>query len=230
MEVLMGVTLHYRGKLKSPALIEPLVTEVGALAQEAGWQCEEFGPEPYEVFENISFVLRGIGVKVHPKCEMLSLMFDEHGRSVSLAGLEMTAGYGFLVETEDDLGALVTLEMPSPEKLAALTWDDLAKMQEINTAFTKTQFAGAETHILLCKLLRYLEKKYFAELEVFDEGNYYHTGDASKLTEKMAFLNYIIQNAANAPTSENASLEERLQDLTRYLEALAQNALVKPRE
>ena len=87
----------------------------------------------------------------------------------------------------------------------------------------------------LCKLLRYLGKKYFAEFEVIDEGGYYHTGDASKLTEKMAFLNYIIENATkiswddiikSVPTE--ASLEEHLQDFVAYLEKLALSAPVKP--
>jgi hypothetical protein len=118
----MGVTLHYRGKLKSPSLIEPLI---------------------------------------------------------SLTGLELVAGYGFIVESEDELGKIITMEMPPPEKLAQLTWDVLANMGEINTAFTKTQFAGAETHILLCKLLRYLD--------------------------------------------------DYLQDLTRYLQALANKAPIKPK-
>jgi hypothetical protein len=208
---------------------------VEALALEAGWQYHEFGPEPYGIFDTIFITLRGIGVEVHPKCETLSLIFDEdRGWLVSLAGLELTVSNGFIVEKEDELGAYVTMEMPPPEKLAQLTWDDLANMGAINTAWTKTQFAGAETHILLCKLLKYLEKKYFAEFEVIDEGGYYHTGDASRLAEKLAFLSYIIENAANAPLNEiikplpdDAPLEARLQDLIRYLEILAQSAPVK---
>jgi hypothetical protein len=147
----MGVTIHYRGKLKSPALIESLVAEMTALAQEASWECHEFGPEPYEVFDHINVSLRGVFVQVHPQCESLHLIFDEEGYLVSVAGLDLVASHGFIVETEDELGTLVTLEMPPPEKIAQLTWQDLIKNTAINTASTKTQFAGAETHILLCK-------------------------------------------------------------------------------
>jgi hypothetical protein len=128
------------------------------------------------------------------------------------------------------------MEMPPPEELARLTWKDLANMGAISTAWTKTQFAGAETHILLCKLLRYLEKKHFAEFEVIDEGDYYHTGDASRLAEKMAFLNSIIDNAAKAswddiikPVPDDAPLEERLRDIVDYLEKLAQSSPIKPK-
>jgi hypothetical protein len=62
----MGVTLHYRGKLKSPALIEPLIAEVSTLANEAKWRCHFVEPESREIFEGISVILRGITVQVHP--------------------------------------------------------------------------------------------------------------------------------------------------------------------
>lgn len=138
-----------------------------ALAQEAGWEFHEFGPEPYEIF-NYNLTLRGIRINVHPECETLRLIFDEdRGWLVSLPGLNLTASDGFIVEKEDELGTYVTMEMPPPEELARLTWNDLANMGTISTAWTKTQFAGAETHILLCKLLRYLEKKYFLEITPF---------------------------------------------------------------
>ncbi len=227
----MGVTLHYRGKLKSPALIEPLIAEVGALANEAGWRSLFVDPEPREIFDGISVMLRGIKIQVHSNCEFLNLVFDEQGRLIFDAGLELLASHGFIVEKEDELGTYVTMEMPSPEELAMLTWDDLTKSISVNTAFTKTQFAGAETHILLCKLLRYLEKKYFAELEVIDEGDYYYKGDASTLAEKMAFLNHIIENAREAFSAfpPHASVNDLLQDLTRCLEKIAESAPVKPK-
>jgi len=227
----MGVTLHYRGKLKSPALIEPLVSEVGALANEAGWRCLFVDPEPREIFDGIFATLRGIEIQVHPQCEFLNLVFDKNGRLIFVLGLELLASHGFIVEKEDALGTYVTMEMPSPEKLAKLTWDDLTQILNVNTAFTKTQFAGAETHILLCKLLRYLEKKYFAELEVIDEGDYYYKGDASALTEKMAFLNHIIENAGEAFSAmpSHTSVDDLLQDLTRCLKNLAETAPVKPK-
>jgi len=62
----MGVTLHYCGKLKSPALIEPLISEVSALANEAKRRCLFVEAEPREIFESISVTLRGLAVQVHP--------------------------------------------------------------------------------------------------------------------------------------------------------------------
>jgi hypothetical protein len=83
----------------------------------------------------------------------------------------------------------------------------------------------------LCKLLRYLEKKYFAALEVIDEGDYYYKGDASSLAEKMAFLNHIIKKAGEAFSAlpPHASVNDLLQDLTRCLEKIAEAAPGKPK-
>ncbi|MCF6358821.1 MAG: hypothetical protein L3J54_13550 [Draconibacterium sp.] len=53
----------------------------------------------------------------------------------------------------------------------------------------KTQFAPIEIHIAIIKLLKYLKQKYISNLEVWDEGDYWQTGDAKILYEKFDFLN-----------------------------------------
>ena len=56
-------------------------------------------------------------------------------------------------------------------------------------AFTKTQFAGPHTHMILVHLLKYLSGKYFASVEVSDEGGYWETEDVSVLRDR--FETYI---------------------------------------
>ncbi|GAB1451250.1 hypothetical protein MASR2M47_13060 [Draconibacterium sp.] len=53
---------------------------------------------------------------------------------------------------------------------------------------TKTQFAPVEVHMAIIKLLKYIQQKYISNLEVYDEGDYWQTGDAALLKEKMDFL------------------------------------------
>ena len=53
----------------------------------------------------------------------------------------------------------------------------------------KTQFAPIEIHIAVIKLLKYLKQKYISNLQVWDEGDYWQTGDAKLLHEKFDFLN-----------------------------------------
>ena len=50
--------------------------------------------------------------------------------------------------------------------------------------FTKTQFAGVQTHLKLLELLKAL-KPFFHDLKVEDEGEYWETGNLQGLTEHM---------------------------------------------
>ena len=50
--------------------------------------------------------------------------------------------------------------------------------------FTKTQYAGVEAHMALIKLLRHLSQKYFEKIEVYDESQYWETGDEALCRKK----------------------------------------------
>ena len=43
--------------------------------------------------------------------------------------------------------------------------------------FTKTRYAGPDTHMAIIKFLRYLSRKYFSEFELLDESQYWETND-----------------------------------------------------
>jgi hypothetical protein len=53
---------------------------------------------------------------------------------------------------------------------------------------TKTQFAGPEVHMAMIRMLRHISDKYFAEIEVSDEGEYWEKGDEENL--RRIFGNY----------------------------------------
>ena len=42
---------------------------------------------------------------------------------------------------------------------------------------TKTQYAGAETHMQLIRFLRFLKEKYFSRFELTDDSQYWESGD-----------------------------------------------------
>jgi len=52
----------------------------------------------------------------------------------------------------------------------------------------KTQFASPEVHVWIVGLLKYLKKRYIADLQVSDEGEYWETGDIRVLREKMDLI------------------------------------------
>ncbi len=87
----MGITIHYRGQLKSPELIGPVCSKLEEMAKLMEWE--------YKLFdENLSrpntakldhsgngpvitghLPLKGIQLTIHKNCESFSLLFDKHG-------------------------------------------------------------------------------------------------------------------------------------------------------
>ncbi len=55
--------------------------------------------------------------------------------------------------------------------------------------FIKTQFAPVEIHIAVIKLLKYIQQKYISNLDVYDEGEYWQTENATLLQNKFDLLN-----------------------------------------
>lgn len=55
--------------------------------------------------------------------------------------------------------------------------------------FAKTQFAGAEVHMQMIKLMRHLKTKYLHDLWVQDEAEYWDTGDEEVVASRIGFLN-----------------------------------------
>ncbi len=87
--------------------------------------------------------------------------------------------------------------------------------------FTKTQYAGPETHMALIRLLRYLEGKYFAQLNVNDEGGFWETDDEAVLRAHFQQYEVALDWVANAleaykaATEKPADLADKLADFLR---------------
>ncbi|NOY57406.1 MAG: hypothetical protein GXO75_00535 [Calditrichaeota bacterium] len=162
----MGITIHYKGALKSVDMIAPLLEELVDIAETMEWDYttldEDFGqPNTAELVhdENGAEIignlpLKGISLSIHKKCESLQFFFDKNG--ILRDPIQMAFSQGH-------------------EEASSFL-------------FVKTQFAPPDAHITIIKLLKYLSKKYFTEFEVYDEGNYWETEDENVLSEKLDFL------------------------------------------
>ncbi len=75
----------------------------------------------------------------------------------------------------------------------------------------KTQFAPIEIHIAVIKLLKYVQEKYISNLDVYDDGEYWQTGDEKILRGKIDFLNSAMDQLEDVLNSiefeENSSAE-----------------------
>ena len=172
----MGVTIHYRGKLKSPDLITLLMDEVEEICISNTWKYqlvkdssptkEPALPNPFELDDfdsdldfspnRIQNDLRGITFQPHKESETVTFLFDREG-------------------------VLRSIFSNMFKKKGKYTW-----------CFVKTQFAGMDTHVRIINLMAYLKKKYFKKFDIHDDGGYYPEMDTAELQSRMDYLNNAI--------------------------------------
>lgn len=88
----------------------------------------------------------------------------------------------------------------------------------------KTQYAGPEVHMSMIKMLRYISEKYFSEINVFDEGDYWETGDEQNLRDIFDRYTMIINAFAEKletmeriPGESQESLVNRIEEMAKEL-------------
>ena len=68
---------------------------------------------------------------------------------------------------------------------------------------TKTQRGGSDVHIAIIHLFKYLEKKYFSEMSVSDEGSYWETLHKTILQERFDEYTHLINSVKGALEKDN---------------------------
>jgi len=93
-----------------------------------------------------------------------------------------------------------------------------------NWSSVKTQYAGPEAHMTTIKMLRYMSDKYFSEIEVQDEGEYWETGDEQKLREIFDRYTFIInafaeklESMPRIPGESEESLVSRIEEMAKEI-------------
>lgn len=165
----MGVTIHYRGSIDDPERIRDLQRELADVAKSMGWECSLLDDD-WAVPPDASLV-HGQG----------SAKIKGH---LGLKGISLLPGGGgeALVFFIDSTGRLRSI-MGMIQQCEGRTIPDRAWVS------MKTQFMSPDVHVWIVGLLRYLQKQYFSNLEVRDEGGFWETGDRAALEAKMHFLN-----------------------------------------
>ena len=90
--------------------------------------------------------------------------------------------------------------------------------------WVKTQFAGAETHMAIVRLLQYLKGKYLPDLQVHDEGGYWESGNRDALQARIQKyndrLNVLEENLRKLPMDQlqnEDKLLERIEEVLRRM-------------
>lgn len=181
----MGLTIYYSGRFNKHASLSEMIEEVKDIAEIYNWE--------YHIFEQ-HFSIDELGKtdyndKIYgicftpPECETINLCFLSNGRMSSAPNLEF-----FGNSTDEDY------------------------QKYLYMLSVKTQFAGSGTHKLIIHLLKYLNKKYFSEFKVIDEGNYWDTEDEKLLEETFEKYNDLLDSFGaaleNIPLKSEESFEE----------------------
>lgn len=188
----MGLAFHYKGRLKKARLLPSLVDEVEDICQIMDWKTTVFETEyPQNKFVSpIDAHDYGI-IFTPPECEPVCLVFDSEGR------LYVPWLKDLLKKNEDGEIKVITVQLnlddEGVEPIISERNEDFDHSFLVYQAHVKTQYAGAEIHIKVIELMKYLSSKYLIDFELEDESQYYETGDAEKLIEKLGVINEFLE-------------------------------------
>jgi hypothetical protein len=167
----MGLSIHYKGNLRTKASLSALIEEVTDIAKVFKWPYQVLEPEfPDDSLISKKFDSSLYGICFTPHgCETISVCFLSNGQLSSVASW-------YLFENK------------------------LRTAQEILDSWVsvKTQFAGEEIHKMVIHLFDHVNKKYFNDFNLTDEGEYWETRDEKLLHEKFAFLTKMIEKVGGA--------------------------------
>lgn len=180
----MGLSFHYKGALKSPQSLKKMIEEVTDIAQNNHWN--------YQVFE------------------------DRFPNDAFTAEPDSDAIYGICFSPPNC--EVVCLTFRSNGKLSPFWETEQSKISKNSLDDTyisvKTQFAGSEIHKQLMVFFDYMNKKYFENFDLNDEGNYWESKNEQLLEDTFTKYSNFIEGfdslLENIPIGENESIEEYL--------------------
>ncbi|MBK9980814.1 MAG: hypothetical protein IPP15_00060 [Saprospiraceae bacterium] len=104
------------------------------------------------------------------------------------------------------------------------TGEDIPE-EAVGGVFTKTQYAGVETHIAIIKFLRYLSEKYFAHFDLYDESNYWESGDEIQCRKVFARYDKIMDMVGDALDSMHIDQDESRDSVIEKLNSCLRRSL-----
>ena len=191
----MGLSFHYSGSIANPDLLPELIDEIQDIARLYNWK--------YFIFDR-QFAEDTIGKPDYnqniygicftpPECETIDICFLSNGRMSSISHLK------FFGKT-----------------------DDQAEQAYLYMLSVKTQYAGIELHQFVIQLFRYLNKKYFADFKLTDEGSYWETNDLALLQTTFKRYTDLINGFASAlesiPVQNGETIESYFERLLKLLD------------
>jgi len=181
----MGLSFHYSGRIGHPEKLQDMIEEVEDIAKAYNWKYFVFDRQfPDGSVGKPEYNQRIYGICfTPPECETIDICFLSNGRMSSAAHLK------FWGKT-----------------------DDQEEREYLYMLSVKTQYAGVETHKFIIQLFRYLNKKYFADFTMSDEGQFWETNDENVLKSNFKryteLLDGFVSAIENHPIHADEDIEE----------------------
>ena len=186
----MGLSIHYKGKLKKATELALLIDEVKEIAITKQWRYFVFEDAfQQNSFSEIATIEKLYGIMITPpESEPLCFSFLSNGRMCGILNYK-TIQINQLIEDE-------------------LTYQ-LA---------TKTQYAGPQIHKELILLMDYVSEKYLINFECQDEGQFWETRDENLLNLNFKkytnFIDSFSSSMEMIPVNENEKIEDYIMRLS----------------
>lgn len=179
----MGVTLHYRGNIDEPERIKDLQMELADIANSMGWKYSLLNDD-LSVPPNAVLVHKqgSATIKGHLGLKGISILPGAGGEALS-----------FFVDAEGRLRSIMEMIRKCEGRIT----------QDHAWISMKTQFMPPDVHVWIVGLLKHLQRRYFSNLEVNDEGGFWETGDRAALEAKIRMLNEKMAELATGLEAES---------------------------
>ena len=163
----MGLSFHFSGRLSKAELLPAMIEEIVDVSNVYGWKYKVYNTSfPNNSFETCTSFDNIYGISFTPtECETVFLTFLSDGIMASPAYISVFA------KSEDE-----------------------TQRSYIYYISVKTQFAGVFVHLLLIRLLKYLNDKYFDSFKLDDESYYWETGDENLMRERFKLYDNLLDN------------------------------------
>ncbi len=174
----MGITIHYRGKIDSITDVAHLSAEIKEYAEILEWDSRQW-KENWHLPNSAALEKGsdGLALSGHVPIRGISLFPDPNCEPL------------FLTFCKNGM-------LASSMNMVMMADKDIDS--ESMWLSTKTQFASADIHMAIIKLLRFVKSKYISNLEVFDDGGYWESGDVEELEDRFQRVGAAIDSLPDA--------------------------------
>lgn len=192
----MGLSFHYSGSIAKPEFLPELIEEIQDIAKVYSWKYNVYEQQfPENAFAKSGYNQNIYGISFTPlNCETISVSFLSNGRMSD-----------------------------HPHLIFFGKTNDQAESEYLYMLSVKTQYAGAELHMLIIQLFRYLNSKYFADFKLSDEGQYWETNDETILETTFRKYTDLINGFALAIESYPVLSDENIESYLKRLMKLLQD-------